>query len=58
MEKSSTEYMIEFQRKYPIAGSDPLLRDLCIKIREEGIKEGANSKNPIENAENIDIHIS
>ncbi len=39
-EKSSTECMIEFQRKYAKAGRDPLLRSLCIKIREEGVLEG------------------
>ena len=44
-EKTSVDYMVEFQRKYPGAGTDPILRDLCITIREESIAEGLRLSN-------------
>ena len=43
--KTSVDYMVEFQRKYPGAGTDPILRDLCITIREESIAEGLRLSN-------------
>lgn len=43
-DKSSTDYMVEFMRKYPEVAKDSLLRSLCIKIREEGVKEGEKNK--------------
>lgn len=36
----SIELMMEFQKKYPKAGNDQLLSELCIVIRNEGRKEG------------------